>query len=182
MITKILEIDNAILTFIQNNLHSAVLDSIMLAVSWISNGGAVWIAAALLLILTKKYRITGFAILVALALGAVIGDLILKPLVGRIRPFYLHEEIQLLITGLTDFSFPSGHTASSFASATVLYMYNRRWGIFGFALAAVIAFSRLYFYVHYPTDIIGGMILGLISAMISVKIVSLFKKHFVKTH
>ena len=172
------QIDNAVLSFIQTNLHFPLLDTIMPVISVLANNGVIWIILAILLLFFKEYRATGFTILIALLLCLLISDLTLKPLIARIRPCVLHPEVVLLIPQPTDFSFPSGHTMSSFASATVLFIRNKRLGIVALVIASLIAFSRLYLFVHYPTDIIGGMLLGFAAAYIAVFIAAVLKKHF----
>ena len=100
----------------------------------------------------------------ALILGLIVCNMILKPWVARIRPYDLQEQlgniIPLLIERQHDFSFPSGHTIASFEAATVLMLHNKKLGIPALILACLIAFSRLYLYVHYPTDVITSVILG----------------------
>ena len=117
-------------------------------------------SAAVGLLATKKYRKYGAFLLAGLAIGVLIGNLTLKPLVARPRPCWLDESVQLLIANPTDYSFPSGHTLSSVIGATVLTKANAKFGLAAIPLAALIAFSRLYLYVHYPTDILGAAVLG----------------------
>jgi undecaprenyl-diphosphatase len=103
----------------------------------------------------------GIMLLGSLLLCFLLGNLLLKPLVGRIRPCDIHSSIPLLIARPTDYSFPSGHTMSSFAAANIIFHANVELGIAAYILALLIAFSRLYLYVHYPSDVLAGMILGL---------------------
>ena len=123
-------------------------------------GGAIWLLAAVALLITKKYRKYGIFLLAGLAVGVLTGNIILKPLIARPRPCWIDQSVALLIANPTDFSFPSGHTLSSVIGATVLTKANPKFGIAAIPLAALIAFSRLYLYVHYPTDIIAGAALG----------------------
>ena len=100
-----------------------------------------------------------------LILGLLVCNIFLKPQVARIRPynFQLQEygrEITLLVKGLNDYSFPSGHTIASFEACTVLMLHDKRLGIPATVLAILIAFSRLYLYVHWPTDVLGGILVG----------------------
>ena len=177
MIFAIEKMDNTVTAFVQSNMHTPLLDKLMELFSLIGNNGVVWIVIALLLICFHKYRTAGLTILGALVLCVLIGDIALKPLIARMRPFAAQPGVSLLIPRPTDFSFPSGHTMSSFAAATVLFSANKRWGICGFALASLIAFSRLYLFVHYPSDIIGGMMIGVLVALVSLKIAEFFKKY-----
>jgi undecaprenyl-diphosphatase len=103
----------------------------------------------------------GVAMLCALVLDLFVCNIVLKPLVARIRPFDVNTAVQLLIARPTDYSFPSGHTTAAFAATSALYFSRRRLWIPALALAALIAFSRLYLYVHYPTDILAGIVVGI---------------------
>ena len=152
--------DWTILHWIQNTLVCPAMDFLMPKITLLGNGGAVWILAAVDLLATKKYRKYGAFLLAGLAIGVLIGNLTLKPLVARPRPCWLDESVQLLIANPTDYSFPSGHTLSSVIGATVLTKANRKFGLAAIPLAALIAFSRLYLYVHFPTDILAAAVLG----------------------
>ena len=151
-----------VLDFIQNNIRSNFLDAIMPVISLIGNNGGIWIAVALIFIAVKKHRIDGHAILSALFMGFLICNVSLKPLVARIRPCDVNTAIELLISRPNDYSFPSGHTVSSFAAATVIFLRNKHIGIAAIILACLIAFSRLYLYVHYPSDILVGILIGIV--------------------
>jgi len=158
--------DLPILRWIASHLHSPFGDAVMPAVTFLGDGGWIWIAIALVLLCIPQYRKTGFAMGTALLMGVLICNLLLKPLVGRIRPFdyeLLHfgNPIRLLIEKPTDFSFPSGHTIASFEAATILLLRHRKWGAPATVLAALIAVSRLYLYVHYPTDVLASLLLGI---------------------
>lgn len=179
MISIIQQTDDAILNFIHTNLQFSILDKVMPSVSWVGNMGSIWIVIAILFILSKKHKTTGFIMIISLVLCVLIGNIALKHLVARIRPCYVHPEIVLLIPRPSDFSFPSGHTMSSFAAATVIILSDKRWGKMAIAMALLIAFSRLYLYVHYPSDIVGGILLGVTIAFISVKISEVYKKYSV---
>ena len=155
-----MNLDWTILHWIQNTLVCPAMDFLMPKITLLGNGGAVWILAAGVLLATKKYRKYGAFLLVGLAFGVLIGNLTLKPLIARPRPCWLDESVQLLIANPTDYSFPSGHTLSSVIGATVLTKANRKFGLAAIPLAALIAFSRLYLYVHFPTDILAAAVLG----------------------
>lgn len=148
------------------NLHTQLLDLIMITVSKIGNVGMVWIAMALALMLSAKSRRCGFLMLVSMAICLLFGNVFLKNLIARERPCWIDLSVPLLIPNPTDYSFPSGHTMHGFAAATVVFLHNRRAGILALCLAALIAFSRLYLFVHFPSDIVGGMIIGILVALL----------------
>lgn len=148
------------------NLHTQLLDLIMITVSKIGNVGMVWIAMALALMLSAKSRRCGFLMLVSMAICLLLGNVFLKNLIARERPCWIDLSVPLLIPNPTDYSFPSGHTMHGFTAATVVFLHNRRAGIPALCLAALIAFSRLYLFVHFPSDIVGGMIIGILVALL----------------
>ena len=158
--------DLPILDWIQETMQCTFLDKTLPIVTLFGDGGVFWIGIAVLLLFFAKYRKTGFSMGMALVLGLVVCNITLKPLVARIRPydFQLQEfgrEITLLISAQHDFSFPSGHTIASFEACTVLLLHDKRMGIPATVLAILIAFSRLYLYVHYPTDVLVSLVLGI---------------------
>lgn len=165
--------DNSILLFIKANMHGIIMDRSMIISTYLGNGGIIWIIIVVMLMINKKYRKIGFMALGALILSTILGEEILKNVVKRIRPSEDIPAWNLLIAKPLSYSFPSGHTTSSFAVAGVLLKYFKRYA-FGFlALASLIGFSRLYLYVHYPTDILAGVVVGL---MCSAIIIYLFDK------
>lgn len=167
-------LDNSILQFIQINMRSSIGDKVMTSLTYLGSGGAIWIIIGLAILISKRNRKYGFMIMTVLILCFVIGNLSLKNLVGRTRPFDVIPLLGgLLITPPTDFSFPSGHTMCSFAASTVIFYMNKRIGIFALILGSFIGFSRLYLYVHYPSDVFGGMIIGILIGILTILI---FKK------
>lgn len=152
-------IELGILNFIQNVFGCAFLDFLMPIVTVLGNAGIIWIAAGIVLMCIKKYRRGGIFLLVGLLLGLIFGNVILKNVIARPRPCFL-ADVPLLIPMPTDFSFPSGHTLSSFIAAFVLQRINRRLGILALVFATIMAFSRLYLFAHFPTDILGGLVLA----------------------
>ena len=143
-----------------NNLHNPILDKIMIAITSLGNAGLIWIGIAVGLLFIKKTRKCGILILISLVLGLILGNGILKNLIARERPCWIDTTIPLLIPNPHDFSFPSGHTLASFEAAVMIYLHNKKWGKISFVLAVLIAFSRMYLFVHFPTDIICGAALG----------------------
>lgn len=169
--------DLPILDWIRDHLQSPLLDGIMPAITHLGDAGGIWILAAIALLIFPKYRKAGLTMAVSLLLGLLVCNLTLKPLVARMRPFdyqLLHfgKAIPLLIPKPTDFSFPSGHTNASFAAAVALLLWHRKKGVFAMILAALIAFSRLYLYVHYPTDVLFSILLGTAVAILAKYLVT----------
>ena len=176
--------DLPILDWIQETMQCTFLDKTMPIVTLFGDGGVFWIGIAVLLLFFAKYRKTGFSMGMALVLGLVVCNITLKPLVARIRPydFQLQEfgrEISLLISAQHDFSFPSGHTIASFEACTVLLLHDKRMGIPATVLAILIAFSRLYLYVHYPTDVLVSLVLGIAFGLLGSFLVNLIYKKWV---
>lgn len=157
-------VDFLILDLIQNKLRCKFLDSLMIKCSSLGDGGIIWITISFLLICYKKYRQAGVLILVGLIMGVLIGNCLLKNIICRPRPCWINRAVSLLIPIPYDYSFPSCHTMSSFIAAAVLLHTDIMFAYPAFLLASVIAFSRLYLYIHYPSDIIGGIALGTIIA------------------
>jgi undecaprenyl-diphosphatase len=169
-IASIIDLDQAILFYIQTNFHFPVLDEIMIFFTTVGNFGLIWILLALLLILKKETRYIGVLTLAALLLGIILGEGILKNIIQRPRPFTDFPSVQLLINQPSTYAFPSGHTMSSFAAAYVLSKYMNKYSLIIWIVAVTIAFSRLYLSVHYFSDIIGGIALGLICGKIVCEI------------
>lgn len=167
-----MDIELKILDMIQS-VHTPVLDTVMCVITKLGNAGAIWIALTLVLLIIPKTRKSGAVLLAALIIDTALCNGILKPWIGRIRPCDVNTSIRLLVARPDDFSFPSGHTAASFAAVMGLYLAGEKklWKP-ALVLAILIAFSRLYLYVHYPTDILGGIVVGMVSGYLGWKIIS----------
>ncbi len=179
-IDKIYDFDFAILDFVAKNLRCGFLDVIMPIITFLGDGGWFWIACAVIMLFFKKTRKTGIMMGLSLVCGLIICNLTLKPLVARIRPYDLRPVENMLTEPMHDFSFPSGHTIASFEAAIVLLIRDKRFGIPATVLASVIAFSRLYLYVHYPTDVLASIVLGSLLAVFSVWAVNKLYARFEK--
>ena len=155
----------AILDFIRNNLTSPFMDTLMKAITFLGNGGWIWIAFGVILSFIPKTRKIGFTVCLGLIFSLLLCNLTLKPLVARVRPYEI-KEIVLIIAKPHDYSFPSGHSSASFAGAVAIFLNNKKWGIAAIILASFIALSRLYLYVHFPTDVLCGALLGSLCAVI----------------
>lgn len=164
------------LDFLQT-IHTPLLDKILAFITSLGNAGIIWIVLAVVLLILPKTRKTGIIVAAALLMDLVLCNLILKNLVARVRPYHVNTAIAILIKKPLDFSFPSGHTAASFAAMTALFLakMKKAW-IAALVLAVLIAFSRLYFYVHYPTDVLGGAVVGILSGIIGYAIVEKIDK------
>lgn len=171
----IYNMDITILDWIQSVFKCAFLDWFMPIVTSLGNAGIVWIIICVLLLIYKKTRKYGVMMGCSLILCLLIGNLFLKPVVARVRPFDINTAIDILIKKPLDFSFPSGHTMSSFAAATVLVYMDKKIGAISLILATIIGFSRLYLYVHYPSDVIIGLLIGVLLGIISIKLCSIIK-------
>lgn len=162
--------DLPILDWIQAHLQCGFLDTVMPIITLFGEGGVFWIACAVILLCIPKTRKIGLGMGIALLLGLLVCNVTLKPLVRRPRPYDLQEEmgvvINLLVSKQYDFSFPSGHTIASFEAATVLLINDKRLGIPAMILAVLVSFSRLYLYLHYPTDVLFSVFAGILFAFI----------------
>ena len=178
-----LNFDLSVFQWIQS-VQNEILDALMVGITTLGNGGAVFIAIGLALLFTKKYRKAGLAVLVALLVMLLCNDLFLKEFFARPRPFNLLETdpqkyafwgksyiFPELISKPTSFSFPSGHTASAFAAAIALLWHNRKFGFPVTIFATLMGFSRIYVEVDYCTDVIAGVVSGTICALAAVLIV-----------
>ncbi len=165
-----MELEFVILDFIQKNIKNPFLDKIMPVVSMLGALGIIWIVFTIIALITKKYRRLGTKLSFTMILSLIVCNCILKPVVSRIRPYDLNSTIQLMVAPEIDTSFPSGHTFFAFSTATVCFMYNKRLGVIMYLFAVLMAFSRLYLYVHFPTDVLFGAIFGIITGIIAGKL------------
>lgn len=141
-------------------IHNPLLDKIMIFLSTIGNAGIFWIVLTILMIIAAKYRKTGWQMAAAMLVTFIIGNLVLKNAVQRERPCWIDPSVTLLVKNPSDYSFPSGHTMNGFAASVALALNDRKLGIPALILAFLIAFSRLYHFVHFPTDVFAGFLLG----------------------
>ena len=158
-------------------IHNSVLDPIMVFVTKLVDKGIIWIALGIILLFFKKTRKCGIMVLVSMGIGLLIGNGIIKNLVQRPRPFWIDASIPLLIPKLSDYSFPSGHTLACFEAATIILLHNEKWGIVAILFGLLVGFSRMYLFVHFPTDVIGGALLGAIISITVFYSYEIFKKY-----
>lgn len=142
------------------------LDDVMVFITKTGDKGLVWISLCALLLMFPRTRKCGVAVGLSLILTTILGNEIIKNIVRRPRPFTVDTSVTLLIPRPGQYSFPSGHTSNSIAAAFSIFLFYRKPGIGALVLAGLIAFSRMYLFVHYPTDILAGIALGIIDALL----------------
>lgn len=162
--------DFAILYGIQDAIACPPLDAIMAFITACGDHGLIWIIAGILLLFSPKTRRWGITLLVTLVLTWVICEFGIKELVARPRPFVVDPTHELVIEAPSGYSLPSGHTLASFLSATVLAFspVARGWKVTAWVMAVLIAFSRLYLFVHFPTDVLAGALIGTLAGLLGV--------------
>lgn len=172
MMDKLLELDGNILLWIQDNLRNGILTKIMVFLSRIADYGILWILIGFVLLCMKNTRRTGAAVALSMLTNLLVLNLVLKNLVDRIRPYEVIDGLTRLVPAEKSFSFPSGHAGHAFAAAVVMYaMLPKKYGIPALVLAGLVAFSRLYVGVHYPTDVLAGALVGTLIALLAVVVV-----------
>lgn len=165
-----------ILRFINNNLTNTVFDSIFAFISVLGNKGILWIIITLVFLMLKKTRKAGICCALSLIMCLVLGNGILKPIVGRIRPYDFDASLNIIIPLLSDASFPSGHTLAAFAFASSASIYFKKYRYIIYTAAVLMGISRIYLCVHYPTDVLAGVIIGCFLGFVSHKICKRFIK------
>lgn len=178
MINSIQNIDAAVLLFIQYHVRTPFLNGIMIFFSYLGNSGLIWILLGLMLFIPKCTRRRAFISLLCLLSAFIINDLLIKYLVCRPRPYNTISGLSILVKPLKSYSFPSGHANSSFAMAMALSLAFGKKGALAYIPAAMIAFSRCYVGVHYPSDVLVGAVVGTLAAYFTYK---LLDKHLKKS-
>lgn len=157
-----LYVDGQILLFIQEHVRNAVCDVFFKGITHLGDAGIFWIMLTIVLLCFRQTRRAGIYSACALIASLIVNNIILKNLIGRIRPYEVVEGLQCIVAPAHDASFPSGHTGASFASAVAIYrQIPKKFAVFFIVLASLIAFSRLYVGIHYPTDVLGGLVTGI---------------------
>lgn len=181
MLETLLNLDGGFLLLLQEYVRNPILNSIMIFITTLGDGGMIWIAATIILLIPKKTRKVGIMSAVALLGSLIINNNIIKNIVQRPRPYVTFTDLQIIIPTPSEFSFPSGHTSSSFAAAAVFYRHlPKKLGLPSVILAGLIGFSRLYVGVHYPTDVIAGAIMGILLSYLAEFLVNFFAKKLKK--
>ena len=159
-------------------LHGPLQDKLAIIITHLGSGGVFWIAVTLLLLVVQKDRRVGISMAFALATEVIICNVILKNAVQRDRPCWIDTSVELLVKSPSDYSFPSGHSSASFAAAVALLMYDRKWGTAAVILAVLIGLSRLYLFVHFPTDVLAGALIGTVMGIICSLVVKRYGQRF----
>jgi len=169
-------IEAGILHWVQNTFAGATMDKVMNAVTLLGEGGIFWIAVSLVLIIITKTRRAGLSSGLALLMGLIVVNVVIKNAVGRMRPYDFdptlrREALQAVMDGLSDYSFPSGHSLACFEAATAIFIRYKKWGIGAYVIAVAVALSRIYLCVHYVSDVLAGAVLGMGIAVLASYIV-----------
>lgn len=181
--SSIFNLDKDILLYIQDNIRCGILDKIFPLITHLGDAGLFWIILSAVLLLFKKTRKAGFISAIALIGSVLLNNMLLKPLVNRTRPYELIEALKLIGKAADDGSFPSGHTAASIASAVaMLPNLKKRYGIPLLVLALCISFSRLYIGIHYPSDVVAGLLIGLVLGILANIIGNLIIRKWQQSH
>lgn len=174
---QLVELDGNILLWIQEHLRTDVMTAIMKVVTMLGDKGIFLIAVAVMLMAYKPTRKAGMAAVLGLVINLLIVNVWLKNVVDRTRPYYVVEGLQSLLPPQWDSSFPSGHTSHAFVMVAAIWsMLKRKYGVIALVIATLIAFSRLYLGVHYPSDVLFGVLIGLISGFVSVMVIKRWKR------
>lgn len=166
------ELELQLLDWIQSHMSNPLCDGFFSTVTHLADGGLIWIALTIVFLVFPKTRKYGVVMAISIALEVLCVNVLVKPLAARTRPYEIKQGIELLIQKPVDYSFPSGHAGVSFAAVSALFFSKHKAWIPTFVLAFVIAFSRLYLYVHYPTDVLFGAAFGVIAGWVGAKVVN----------
>ena len=171
----ITNIDFSILYWIQDNLRNSFMDFVMPLFSNLQDGGLIWISIAVVMLFFKRTRYCGIAVLLAMGIDTLITEYGIKNIVCRVRPCNLVDDVNMLVEKPTSYSFPSNHSASAFAGAVavMLTIKKKAWTIPAFVFSGIISFSRMYVFVHFPSDVFAGILLG---STVAVLVCYLMKK------
>ena len=150
--------------YLLQELHTPLVDGLMTFITTLGDHGIFWLLLAAVLFAVSRTRMMGGCMLISIGIGFLLGNVALKNMVARQRPCWLDPSVELLVPVPKDFSFPSGHSLVSFEGAVCIFLFNRKWGIPALMLAVLTAFSRLYLFVHFPTDVLAGIVMGTVIA------------------
>lgn len=165
--------------WIQNHLYFSWLKPVMIVFTYLGNAGIVWLGISAFLYFKKRDKKEALTTLLAILIAAVLANLVIKNIFMRPRPFQVYPYVDLLIQAPLGYSFPSGHTAASFAAALVLQHFYPKKAVWFWGLACIIAFSRIFLFVHFPTDVLAGCIIGMACGLLALEVYQRgFFEHF----
>lgn len=147
------------------DIHNPILDKIMLFISYLGNNGRLWLAIGIVCLFFRKHRKMGVQVFLSLMCTYILGNLILKNIFARPRPCDIDAAVTLLLSRPHGYSFPSGHSINSMVAAVALFLNNKKIGVPALIIATLIGFSRLYLFVHFPTDVLGGFLIAILVAI-----------------
>ena len=155
------------------NIRTPMLDKIFVTISSIPGDyGQMWVVLGVLLLLFKKTRKCGLVMIASYLLVYGVGQYVLKDLIARPRPCHIDETIELLVKKPSSYSCPSTHSAWAFAATTSVYLFNKKYGLLTYIFSSLVAFSRMYLFVHFPSDVLLGIVLGIIFAILVKKLIN----------
>lgn len=166
MLDRLLTIDASLLLYLQENIRNPILTKVLVFITTLGNGGFIFILLGALLLVFKKTRKHGILYSLALIFNLLLTNLVLKNLFMRPRPYAVIDGLTILINPPHGYSFPSGHTSAAFCLAMILFFINKRASVVAFVFAVLMGFSRMYTGVHYPSDVLGGALVGVVAALI----------------
>ena len=164
---SLMELDSNILFYVQDNLRNDALNDIVVWFTSLGNAGLIWVLLIAALITYKGTRKEGLGCAISLVLCFIVVNLFLKNAVARVRPYDAMEQIRCLVGPQADYSFPSGHTAIAFAASVPVFISSKKLGIIMIIFSVLMALSRIYVCVHYPTDVIGGAVIGILCGIVT---------------
>ena len=177
MIDTLLALDGNLLLWIQTFLRQGFLNPIVSFYTKLGDAGLMWIALCVVLLIIPKTRRAGLAGAIALVLSLLCTNVVLKNLFTRTRPWLVVEGLTALVAEHDPNSFPSGHTSASFAAAAALYRcVPKKWGVLALVAAALMGLSRLYVGVHFPSDVIAGVLVGCFCGWAAVRLLKLLEQ------
>ncbi|BED93066.1 MAG: phosphatase PAP2 family protein [Candidatus Paraimprobicoccus trichonymphae] len=153
-------LEENIFYFIKDNISNSYLNNFMVYVSDVFELSIPWLFVGIVMLFFKKYRKNGIILILSLIFSYFIGNILIKNIVHRLRPFYTLPDLNLITKTPKGFSFPSVHTMMSFSAAQAIFKTSKILGIFSFFIATLVGISRIYLFTHWFTDVLGGIILG----------------------
>jgi len=167
------------LYFIQNHLRSPFLDKLFVFITYLGGPVNIFIIIGIIYFFLKNRREEGTAILLSLVLSAIIAVLILKKIINEPRPCDVDTSVILLVKRPYGQSLPSGHAAVTAAGATIFFIYKNKFRWLALLFTIVMCYTRMYLFVHYPLDVVTGLIVGVLSAFLAMYLLKYLPRRLV---